>query len=76
MRIDFAHLLAAQRALSFEHYWKAAIVRWEKEGANYEAGIKKNGKEIGVEMDATGKVLSKHNETREHEGKGEKEERD
>jgi hypothetical protein len=58
--------LAAQRALSFEHYWKAAIVRWEKEGANYEAVIEKNGKQIGVEMDANGKVLSKHNEAKEH----------
>ena len=49
-----------------------SIVRWEKEGANYEAVIKKNGKQIGVEMDANGKVLSKHNEAREHKAKGEK----
>jgi hypothetical protein len=42
------------------------IVRWEKEGANYEAVIEKNGKQIGVEMDANGKVLSKHNEAKEH----------
>ena len=26
------------------------IVRWEKEGANFEAVIEKNGKQIGVEM--------------------------
>jgi hypothetical protein len=31
------------------------IVRWEKEGANFEAVIEKNGKQIGVEMDANGK---------------------
>jgi hypothetical protein len=49
-----------------------SIVRWEKEGANYEAVIKKNGKQIGVEMDANGKVLSKHNEAKEHKTKGEK----
>jgi len=49
-----------------------SIVRWEKEGANYEAVINKNGKEIGVEMDANGKVLSKHNEAKEHKEKGEK----
>lgn len=49
-----------------------SIVRWEKEGANYEAVIKKNGKEIGVEMDVNGKVLSKHNEAKEHKEKGEK----
>jgi len=46
------------------------IVRWEKEGANFEAVIDKNGKQIGVEMDANGKVLSKHNEAKEHKEKG------
>ncbi len=48
------------------------IVRWEKEGANYEAVIEKNGKETGVEMNADGKVLSRHNESKEHKEKGEK----
>jgi plastocyanin len=48
------------------------IVRWEKEGADFEAVIEKNGKQIGVEMDANGKVLSKHNEAKEHKEKGEK----
>ena len=48
------------------------IVRWEKEGANYEAVIDKNGKQWGVEIDANGKILSKHNEAKEHKGKGEK----
>jgi len=48
------------------------ILRWEKEGANFEAVITRNGKEIGVEMDANGKVLSKHNEAKEHKEKGEK----
>ena len=48
------------------------IVRWEKEGANFEAVIEKNGKQIGVEMDTNGKVLSKHNEAKEHKEKGEK----
>ena len=47
-----------------------SILRWEKEGANYEAVIHKNGKEIGVEMDANGKVLSKHNEAKEHKKQG------
>ena len=45
------------------------IVRWEKEGANFEAVIEKNGKQMGVEMDANGKVLSKQNEAKEHKGK-------
>ena len=48
------------------------IVRWEKEGANFEAVIDKKGKQIGVEMDASGKVLSKHNEAKEHKAKGAK----
>ncbi|HZS16891.1 MAG TPA: hypothetical protein VFA51_03060 [Candidatus Udaeobacter sp.] len=48
------------------------IVRWEKEGANYEAVIRKNGKETGIEMNARGKVLSRHDETKEHKEKGEK----
>ncbi len=47
------------------------IVRWEKDGKNYEAVIDKNGKEWGVKMDAAGKVLSKHDESKE---KGEKHE--
>jgi plastocyanin len=48
------------------------IVRWEKEGANFEAVIENNGKQIGVEMDANGKVLSKHNEAKEHKQQGAK----
>jgi uncharacterized low-complexity protein len=48
------------------------IVRWEKEGKNFEAVIEKDGKQVGVEMDATGKVLSKHDESKEHSEKGEK----
>jgi hypothetical protein len=48
------------------------IVRWEKEGANYEAVIEQNGKQTGVKMDANGKVLSKHDESKEHKAKGEK----
>ena len=48
------------------------IVRWEKEGANFEAVIDKKGKQIGVEIDANGKVLSKHNEAKEHQEKGAK----
>jgi plastocyanin len=48
------------------------IVRWEKEGGNYEVVIEKNGKEQGVKMDANGKVLSKHDEGKE---KGEKHEK-
>jgi uncharacterized membrane protein YkoI len=49
------------------------IVRWEREGADYEAVIDKNGKEWGVKIDANGKVLSKHDESKEKGEKGEKE---
>jgi len=48
------------------------IVRWEKEGTNYEAVIEKNGKEWGFKFDANGKVLSKHDESKEKGEKGEK----
>src|SRR2546423_11911205 len=41
------------------------IVRWEKEGANYEAVVAKNGSERGVVIDAKGKLLSKHDESKE-----------
>lgn len=48
------------------------IVRWEKEGRNYEAVIEKNGKQTGVEINSKGKVLSRHDEKKEHAEKGEK----
>jgi hypothetical protein len=48
------------------------IVRWEKEGANYEAVIDKGGKEWGFKFDADGKLLSKHEESKEKGEKGEK----
>ena len=48
------------------------IVRWEKEGANYEAVIEKNGKEWGFKFDANGKMLTKHDESKEKSEKGEK----
>ena len=47
----------------------ASIVRWEKEGANYEAIVSKDGKEWGYKFDAKGKMLGKHSEAGE---KGEK----
>jgi len=50
----------------------AKIVRWEKEGKNYEAVIEKQGKEWGYVFDAKGKMKGKHDEASE---KGEKEEK-
>jgi hypothetical protein len=49
-----------------------SIVRWEKEGANYEAVVSKDGKEWGYKFDANGKLLAKHAESGEHKEKGEK----
>ena len=48
------------------------LVRWEKEGADYEAVIDKGGKEWGVKFDTNGKLMSKHEEGKE---KGEKHEK-
>ena len=50
----------------------AIIVRWEKEGTNYEAVINQNGKETGIAINPSGKVLSRHSEASEHKEKGEK----
>ena len=49
------------------------VVRWEKEGKNYEAVIEKDGKQMGVEVNAKGKIVSRHDESKEHKEKGEKE---
>jgi hypothetical protein len=49
----------------------ARIVRIEKEENNYEVVIEKNGKQTGVEVNADGKVVSRHNEKKEHKEKGE-----
>src|SRR2546423_12494225 len=47
------------------------IGRWGKEGKNYEAVIDKDGKKWGVEISAGGKVLNKHDESKEHNEKKE-----
>jgi YD repeat-containing protein len=57
-----------------KHLKGASVVRWEKEGANYEAVVNKDGKEWGYRFDANGKLVSKHAESAEKEKteKGEK----
>src|SRR5262249_49680494 len=47
------------------------IVRWEKERNNYEAVVEKGGKQVGIEIMADGKVVSRHDESKEHKEKGE-----
>jgi plastocyanin len=41
------------------------IVRWEKEGGAYEVVVDKGGKQWGIKIDANGKVLGKHDESKE-----------
>jgi hypothetical protein len=62
---------AVQQAADKE-FKGASIVRWEKEGANYEAVVSKDGKEWGYKFSASGKMLGKHSEAGEKEEKGEK----
>src|SRR2546430_13752144 len=62
---------AVQKAVEAEAKG-GTIVRWEKEGSNYEAVIEKSGKQTGVEVSPDGKVVSKHDESKEHKEKGEK----
>jgi hypothetical protein len=62
---------AAQQAAKTEAKG-ANIVRWEKEGTNYEAVITENGKEVGIAINPTGKVFNRHNEAKEHKGEGSK----
>lgn len=64
--INSSDVPASVQQAAETHAKGGTIVRWEKEGANFEAVIEKNGKQIGVEMDAKGKVLSRHNEAKEH----------
>ena len=48
------------------------VVRWEKEGTNFEAVVEKDGKEWGYKFDASGKMLGKHEEAKEKAEKAEK----
>jgi hypothetical protein len=54
------------------------IVRIEKETEEgkvvYQAEVKKNGKEWAFQVDASGRYLGKHDESKEHNKKGEKDE--
>jgi hypothetical protein len=43
----------------------AKILRWEKEGENYEAVIQKDGREWGYTFGPHGKWLGKHEEAKE-----------
>jgi len=68
--INSSDVPAAVQQAAQEEAKGGSILRWQKEGANYEAVIQKKGKQIAVEMDENGKVLSKHNEVQEHKKHG------
>jgi plastocyanin len=66
--INSSEVPAAVQSTAQTQAQGGTIVRWEKEGANFEAVIDKNGKQIGLEIDANGKLLGKHSESKEHKG--------
>jgi len=70
--ISSADVPAAVQTAADKETKGGKIVRWEKEGANFEAVIDKNGKEWGFKFDTNGKLLGKHDESKE---KGEKTEK-
>jgi uncharacterized membrane protein YkoI len=75
--IDMNSLPAAVQKTIKEKAKGGDIVRVEKESDagkwNYEVIVRKNGKELGFEVDKDGKYLGhKHDEAKEHKEKGEK----
>ena len=69
--LDSSKVPAAVQKAAEKEAKGAQIVRWEKEGKHYEAVISKDGKEWGYAFDSNGKLLNKHDESKE---KGEKDE--
>jgi hypothetical protein len=68
--INSAQVPAAVQQAAKTEAKGANIVRWEKEGTNYEAVINENGKEVGIAINPTGNVLNRHDEAKEQKGKG------
>jgi hypothetical protein len=64
--INSSEVPAAVQSAAQAQAQGGTIARWEKEGTNFEAVIEKNGKEWGYKFDANGKMLGKHDETKEH----------
>ena len=64
-KINSSDVPAAVQSAAQAQAQGGRIVRWEKEGNNFGAVIDKNGREIGLEMDANGKLLSKRNESKD-----------
>ena len=70
--INSSEVPAAVQSAAQAQAQGGTIIRWEKEGANFEAVIQKRNRQIGIEMDANGKLLSKHNESKEQKTTGAK----
>ena len=69
--IDSSKVPSAVQQAAEKEASGAKIVRWEREVKHYEAVIEKDGKQWGYAFDSNGKLLNKHDESKE---KGEKEE--
>jgi len=69
--IDSSKVPAAVQKAAEKEAKGAQIVRWEKEGKHYEAVIQKDGKEWGYAFDSSGKLLNKHDESKEKSEKDE-----
>jgi hypothetical protein len=70
-RVNASDVPAAVQQAAQAEAKGGTIVRWEKEGSNFEAVIENNGKQTGVELTPDGKVVSRHDESKEHKEKGE-----
>ena len=64
--ISSADVPAAVQHAAETHAKNGTIVRWEKEGANYEAVVDKKGKQLGFTFDANGKFVGKHDASKEN----------
>jgi len=70
-RVNASDVPAAVQQAAQAEAKGGTIVRWEKEGSNFEAVIENNGKQTGIELTPDGKVVSRHDESKEHKEKGE-----
>ncbi len=74
--VDMNSLPAAVQKTLKDKAADSEIVRVEKETKHgktvYEGVVKENGKEWGIQVDADGKFLKKHDESKGHKEKGEK----
>ena len=63
--IDASSVPAVVQSAAEKEAAGGKIVRWEKEGKNFEAVIEKDGKQWGYTFYAKGKMMGKHDESKE-----------